>query len=231
MLENKIAVVSCTQKKTKEEFDTKTPLGKSIQKLLKLGEIDYYTPFLDNKKGLSECYNLGIEKYKDCDTILFCHDDLFLLDIFLREKLEKAFKSYDVVGVAGSSSFSLKNERISWHISPKESWSGFVEHPYINGVEGQTYMTYFGPVPKSVAVLDGLLICCKVKPLIDNNIRFQEQYKFHLYDTSFCLECLKKDLKLGVIGIHVQHNSHGLGLNSDEYIQGEQILKQQYGTK
>ena len=230
----KIIIVSCTKKKTLKGFIDDTPLGKSWKKN---PDIWNGLPYLDNKLGLSECYNKSIEKIDiesghDDDVVLaFCHDDLYLTDLFLKEKLEKAFETYDVVGVAGSSSFSLKNERVAWHFSPKESWAGFVEHPCQNGGSEQTYMSYFGRVPSQVVVIDGLFIAVKLQTLIANNIRFQEQYKFHLYDTAFCLECLKKDLKIGVVGIHTCHLSHGLGLNSEEYIQGEKLLKEQYGEK
>jgi len=233
-----IIPISCTQQKTLKDFRENTCLGQSIEKHDAIGNVcDINKIFLDNKRGLSECYNEAIEDIfgdvkvghvPEDSILLFCHDDLYISDIFLKEKLLKAMETYDVVGVAGSSDFSLNRERIGWHISPKSSWAGFVEHPYTNGVDGQTYMSYFGPTPKDVAVIDGLIICVKLKSLIDNNIRFQEQYKFHLYDTAFCLECLKKQLKIGVINLHVYHLSHGLGLNSEEYLEGEKILRKQY---
>ena len=236
-----IIPISCTQQLTLKEFYDNTCLGQSIIKHRKVGNIcGAEKIFLDNKKGLSECYNEAIEimiesvkagAIPEDSILMFVHDDLYISDIFLKEKLEKAMETYDVVGVAGSSDFSLNRERIGWHISPKESWAGFVEHPYTNSVDDQTYMSYFGPTPKNVAVIDGLIICVKLKSLIDNNIRFQEQYKFHLYDTAFCLECLKKQLKIGVINLHVYHLSHGLGLNSEEYLEGEKLLRKQYGSK
>ena len=220
----KIIIISCTQK-SMEDFMSE-PLGQSWKKH---PDIDDGIIYDNNTKGLSECYNNAIDKINENAILLFCHDDLFLLDLFLKEKLEKAFETYDVVGVAGSSYFSLKNERVAWHISPKESWSGFVEHPYTNGVDGQTYMTYFGPTPKQVAIIDGLFIAVKFQTLIDNNISFQEEFTFDGYDTSFCLECLKKNLKIGVTNIHTYHLSHGEGIRDDKYIEVSNMLRKKYG--
>lgn len=234
-MKNKIIIISCTQK-NKEEFKH-TPLGKSIEKQHKLDNIFDSIIFTENKKGMSECYNSGMKEIMSSNDkiddiiVIFCHDDLYLLDVFLKEKLEKSFETFDVVGVAGSSSFSLKNERVAWHFSPKESWSGFVEHPYQNGGSEQTYMTYFGPVPKKVAIVDGLFIAVKLKSLIDNDVRFNEIFKFHGYDTAFCLECLKKNLKIGVAGIHTCHLSHGEGIRNDSYVEMSNLLREQYREK
>ena len=222
-----IYIISCT-KNNKVEF-SKSPLGESITKHKQIGNISDSIIYFNNTKGLSENYNDAIRKIKtDNPILIFCHDDVYLLDIFLKEKLIKAFKEYDVVGVAGSSYLSLKNERIAWHISPKNTWSGYVEHPYD---KDQQYMSYFGPTPKRVAVIDGLFIAVKLNTLIDNNIKFQEEFKFDGYDTSFCLECLKKDLNIGVVNIHTQHLSHGEGIKNNDYIIISNILKEKYHKK
>ena len=96
----KLIAVSCTMEKDEKTFFDNFPLGKSVKK-----NTDIYESiiFFDNKKGLSECYNEAIEKAKqdkmlEDSVLLFCHDDLSLGDIFLKEKLEKAFETFDVVG-------------------------------------------------------------------------------------------------------------------------------------
>lgn len=226
-----ILIVSCTQK-TKTEFSN-TPLGKSIEKLK---DIVTSRIFFENSLGISECYNKALQEiYNSKDNIpnyvIFVHDDLWICDHFFKEKLEKGFKQFDVLGLAGARSFSinrgLQNQYglIGWHLcSPKEHWSGAVEHPYIDGEEGQTYWSYFGPTPMRCATLDGLFLAVNYKKINDNNIKFDEDFKWDFYDLTFCLECNKAGLKLGTTNIACTHMSHGKGILKDYYKQCQNLF-------
>lgn len=205
----KFAIVSCT---SSNESDFKNlPLGKSISRLSKA--IDFTTDiFYENTAGLSTRYNEAIDKHKDSvDALVFVHDDVFISDVFLDEKLEQGFKTYGILGVAGSSRFLL-NEPIVWHNSPKDTWSGSVEHPMVNkGATGSTAQTYywssFGPAPKTCAVIDGLFIAADLKQI--GKVRFQPEFDFHFYDLAFCMEAYFEKVKVGTSNIHLTHMSHG----------------------
>ena len=218
----RFAIVSCTTS-TEETFKN-TSLGKSLSRLEKI--LDFSTKiFYENKEGLSTCYNKAIEvflkrrqdelvNYKDSiDALVFVHDDVSLTDIFLDEKLETGFKTYGILGVAGSSKFSL-NEPVVWHNSPKECWSGAVEHPMVNKdvAPGSFYYTLFGATPKTCAVIDGVFIAIDLTKI--GKLRFQEEFMFHFYDLAFCMEAYFEKIKIGTTNVHLTHMSHGDYRNS-----------------
>jgi|TARA_R100000152_G_C6741967_1_gene165748 hypothetical protein len=166
----------------------------------------------NNTDGLASVYNNFLEKYKDRKYIIFCHDDIFIESVNFYDILKERFeKGYDVLGLAGGS--RLKKEKpLLWHLATKkETHSGIVYHPHeING-EVSNLPTIFGHTPKEVAILDGLFLAVKVKSLIDNNVRFDENLTgFHFYDIKFSIDCKKAGLKLSTVNLKVVHKSHGL---------------------
>ena len=201
----KLLLVSCT-KKSKSEFD-ETPLGKSLSKHKDIKSLIYY----NNSTGLSECYNKAIKQAKQekYDTIILVHDDVYLTDIFLKEKLEKAFQQYDIVGIAGSSEFKLK-QPIVWHNSSRDSWAGAAEHSLKDGNDSDnTYWTFFGPTPKKCIVIDGVFIAINLNKIKNDTILFDEQFTFHFYDLDMCINAYKLGFVTGVTNIHMTHMSHG----------------------
>lgn len=206
-----IEVVSCTQ--CDENAFDKTPLGKSL--------IKHNLPlkvFFNNENGMPMCYNKALHE-SNADYILFVHDDVFLNDVFLIEKLEKAFNKFDVVGLAGSSNFSIERTPICWHNSPKESWSGAVLHPMVDKHDDKFIMTTFGETPKQVVIVDGLFIAINRKKVIEANVRFNEAFDFHFYDTAFCIDATLAKLSIGTVPILCTHMSHGGGIKTPEYAQ------------
>lgn len=225
----KYLIASCTKQSPSKTFPSENPfpLMESFKKLDKIYhivkdniEIGYRVEF-ENKEGLSKMYNIFIEDAikQGYDRIIFAHDDVCILDMFMCEKLEEAFKTYDVIGLAGSVKFGLKSP-VCWHNSPREGWSGAVEHPAVNGDPDSGWNTVgYGPSPRRVAVIDGLFIAVNLKKL--GNVRFREKFLFHFYDIGFSLDCNTAGLKVGVTNIHVSHNSHG-SYSSTEWKRAEQ---------
>ena len=62
----------------------------------------------ENTDSLSVQYNKAKKYYDQYDAIIFLHDDVFITDAFLIEKLQVAFAQFDVVGLAGGADISLK---------------------------------------------------------------------------------------------------------------------------
>ena len=228
----KIKIVSCTMSdsKTYEQL----PIMQSYNKLKQIGDIDIEI-FLNNKLGMSERYNTAIEKHKnDCDVMIFAHDDLYISDLFLFEKLEKAMQRFDIVGVAGTNNFSIKNLPrkelpISWVNSDHKGWSGFVEHPLENkNPEAESYMNVFGTVPKEVVTMDGLFIACNTKIFKNEKIKFDTQFTFDFYDLDFCINAYLNKCRLGIEGIYVKHLSRGEGMLTEKYKETEKTFLQKW---
>ena len=186
-----------------------------------------YKIIKNNTRGLSEIYNEAIEEAlkNNIEYLVLMHDDLLITDIYFQAKLNKVFNlGIDVVGLVGSQEFNpYKSEKIAWHLcSDKQKFVGALEHFH------DTYFTYnyYGPVPASVKVLDGVFFAINLKKI--GNVRFDEVFKFNFYDLSFCLNCNKNNIKLGVTNIHGTHLSSGAGLNTSQYLIDQELFKKKY---
>lgn len=157
----------------------------------------------NNTKGLSEVYNSFItEKYKD-HIMVFVHDDVYLDDRLVLEKLHAAHEVYDIVGLAGCKDPVVKSPPL-WHVmAPKENLRGFVSHELPQGIS----MANFGPTRTSVDLIDGLFMSVDVSKLLESGVRFDEEFTFHFYDLAFCLRA--KEHTIGVWDIFVRHEGTG----------------------
>lgn len=222
-------IVSCTKENIDNFYDN-TPLGKSLTKLKLIYPTLNTLIYTENKSGLSECYNKAINIMLNDDVkIIFIHDDVYINDMFIFEKLEEVFKEFDIIGVAGSSNFSLNRLPLAWHNSLRDDWSGGLFHPKVDKSENYNniYYTDFGSFNKSVACIDGLFIAVKVSSIKEKEVRFDNKFTFDHYDLDFSLSCITKGLKIGTVPVILTHISHGSGINSERYkkLQDEVIKK------
>jgi GT2 family glycosyltransferase len=207
-----ILVVSATKLPYSEgskntEFYSNTKLGPSLALHEKIGNVDKIIIEGNNTDGLCKVYNRYFkEEYKDY-IVVFVHDDVEINTIDLKRKLNAAMEKYDVVGVAGSANHSLKS-LVLWHNSPREAWSGAVEHP-ISENSNTIQTNFFGPYPRDVITLDGLLLAVNMGKALEVELRFDEQFDFHFYDLDFSVAAFQKGLKVGTWNINTTHYSHG----------------------
>jgi GT2 family glycosyltransferase len=184
----------------------------------------YESMFLDaviktnNKENIGKHYNKVLNmavELGDYDCVILMHDDVQMDDLAYVDKLEEAFKEYDVVGLAGAKYIELKQPAL-WHLmSKQEDWSGAVAHP---ANDKQVIMTSFGPTPARCLVLDGLFLAVNVSSLTPE-IRFDEKLPAiaHHYDLDFCLNANKHKLKLVTWPIWAVHKSPGLEDRTQEF--------------
>lgn len=218
---NHPVIVSSTTHTEAVFFDA-TPLGRSIRKLRSaLGDVDYDVAF-ENREGLSTVYNRAIEKWKGRapGSLLFVHDDVYLNDLFMFDKLEQAFRTYDLVGIAGSSYLDLSAERVGWHASsPARYHAGGVIHPVEDRTDGAFYFHGYGPTPLECLVVDGVFMAVKAETI--ENVRFDEQFAFDFYDLDFCLSLRRGGWKVGVCPIMITHLSHGASIRSERFLSAQ----------
>lgn len=205
----KVVLVSCTRKNAEEVRNL--PIYRSFKDGL---ELPFYKLDItcDNTDGMPTVYNRKIQEYKDTDVeYLVCmHDDVYIDDLKLYEKLKTAHEKlgYDIIGLAGGLNPRLKDPAL-WHImTERNDQRGAVAHPA--GDKNQTMVTNFGPTPSRVAIIDGLFMAIHLKTVISKNWKFNENYTFHHYDISSSIDANRKGLKIGVYPIHVIHSSPGL---------------------
>ena len=228
----KIIVGVCTQH-DKKGFE-KTPTYHSMfpemkgedreDHILYISDLTHGIVRKNNKENIGKHYNKVIdmavaEKY---DTVILMHDDVQIDDYGWVEKLEEAFKEYDVVGLAGARHIEVKQPAL-WHLMSKpEDWRGSVAHP---ANDKQILMTTFGPTPDRCLVLDGLFLAAKVSSLTPD-VRFDENIPAiaHHYDIDFCLTCNHNKLKLTTWPIWAIHRSPGLEQQTQEFLDSQKYF-------
>lgn len=226
--EFKVILISCTRK-SKEEAQS-LPLYRSYinglhSSLIKLDIV------WNNSDGMSTVYNRKLEEYRNSNAefLVFVHDDVYIDDLKLYEKLSIAKNklNYDIVGLAGGLNPRL-TEFALWHImTEKNQQRGEVAHPA--GNQGQTMTTAFGPTPSRVAIADGLFLAVHLPSINSTKWKFNENYKFHHYDISSCIDANRMNLKIGVYPIHVIHSSPGLlSIHDKDWVQSNKRFLEEY---
>jgi len=225
----KIAFFSVTRNKIEG-----TPYKRSVSKIIKAlpNELimSYYKE--NNTEGLSKCYNNFLkENAKSFDYIVFVHDDVYIDDFNIHEKLETFHKQFDIIGLAGGINPKIQKLAL-WHLMcggmGSNNLRGAVAHSFN---DKQIFMTSFGPTPSRVAILDGLFLSINTKKILETGFKFNENYTFHHYDIASSLDANNLKLKLGVAPIWVVHKSPGLSnVNDDIFLKSQEKFLQEYSN-
>lgn len=234
----KVAIYSATQKSKKED----TTLWKSVQDLKLDIDLNFW---IENKTGLPELYNSGLlgAKIEDLDYVMFIHDDV-CLEHDPRSNLERAFKDFDIVGVAGCSRAEIKSPAL-WHLMGGGLYNGY-EPSNLHGAVGHIYtvypnsgigmvytekrITHFGYQPHRVVMIDGVFMAFNRKAI--ETVKFDEDCpsKWHFYDLIASLQATLQGLKVGVGDILITHESHGLREFSEDWKIGERYFMNKFGN-
>jgi len=225
------AIVSCTQVADYKQTLLYKCLAK-LEKITNLSLLDKTHFITQNKTGLGKAYNKFLYENPVYDYVLFVHDDMWIDDAGFIFKLEEAHREYDLIGVAGGLNPALKAPAL-WHVMcggfQGGNLRGFAGHYLPDG--RTTSITNFGPSPARVALIDGAFMSLNVKKAIEVGWQFNENYTFHHYDLSSCLDANKKKLRLGVIPILTYHNSPGLrDLNDKIFAENQTKFLQEYAS-
>jgi len=221
----KILVVSATRKSKTNQKNIRLLEG---LKLLKK-DVDVKIHYL-NEDPLPKVYNQYINEktLAKHDIVAFVHDDVYIDDLKFRGKLCTAVNSgLDIVGVAGCINPTISVPAL-WHLmADKKDHRGFCAHsiPKTNAM----HMTTFGPTPSRVAFVDGVFMAVNLKEAIDKDWKFNENFAFHHYDLSSCLDANAKKMKIGVFPIHIIHDSPGLDPDDETFIASEKKFMEIYG--
>jgi hypothetical protein len=218
---NNYKIISATPY-SKEDFKNKSQLSLFIDKvgISNISNIQY-----ENKIGLPKIYNQFITEENRNKKIIFVHHDVLIEDLFLFEKLDIAFEKYDIVGLAGAKTCNINAEMSAWHLmTNRDDMVGEVAH----SKDKKVWTTVFGPTDARALVLDGLFIAVDIAKLLDTGTRFDENFDFHHYDISFCLNANKNKLKMGVYPIKVTHFGLGDSMMSEGWNKSNQVFKKLY---
>src|SRR5262249_1381522 len=190
-------------------FQRHALLGRSLNRLAyqKGVQVDV---LCENTGGLPAALNAALSRAEDSDLILFTHDDVWLDDWFLPERLREALARFAVVGVAGNRrrfprqpSWAFIDTRGTW--DARENLSGAGAH--LEGLREQ--VSYYGASACRVRLLDGVFLATRVESLRKAGVTFDPRFQFHFYDLDFSRSCEQAGLELGTWPIAITHASGG----------------------
>ncbi|MBE7158341.1 MAG: hypothetical protein INR62_07890 [Rhodospirillales bacterium] len=213
---------------THSHFQAFAPLAKSTKELGSRGGARLYVA-VGSTSPLPDVFNGVLAQVPAEDTILFTHDDVWIEDWFLSERLTEALSMFDVVGVAGNRRRIPRQP--SWAFPEKigewddgNNLSGAVAH----GDDRYSPITNVGPTPQQVKLIDGVFIAARVQTLRSEGITFDPQFRFHFYDLDFCRNCERAGLKIGTWPIAITHRSLG-NFGSPEWHEAYRLYLTKWG--
>jgi len=201
-MQTSIQFVSAT-KLPYAEFVRDSALGRSFARVADVDDRVSLRLSHSNATGLSTLYNRAIDAAEEADILVFLHDDVWIEDYFIADRVIAGLAQFDVIGLAGSA--FLPEKSLRWGVDDRRSARGWVGH----GRQSLGRVVRFGPSTGSVDVLDGLFLAVRRDTLRKSGVRFDEAFSFHFYDLDFCTTARRAGLRLGVWPIAVTHQSRG----------------------
>lgn len=203
-----IDVVTATRL-SEADFWSESALGLSLARLKADSRLKAFPSFA-NRRGLPEVYNERLTAPDCAEHVLFVHDDVWLDDYFLADRVLEGLGRFDVIGVAGNRrrhpgqpSWAIVDHKLN--PEDRQYLSGSVAH----GKQPFGPVSTWGTVPAECEVMDGVLLAAKRDTLRDHDVRFDPRFDFHLYDLDFCRTAREKGLRLGTWPICITHQSRG----------------------
>ena len=205
-----IEIVSATRL-PEEAFWKQSALGQSLRRLKRDARLVPRVSFA-NARGLPEVYNARISAAADEDLLVFVHDDVWIDDHFLADRVIDGLQAYDVIGVAGNR--RRQPGQPAW-IFLLEGMARVMDDPanlsgaIANGKMPFGTISFFGPTPSECELLDGVFLAARKSTLQRAGLRFDPRFAFHFYDMDFCRSARQKGLRLGTWPICLTHQSTG----------------------
>ena len=200
-----IDIISATRL-SEQDFWSTSALGLSLRRLEHDSRLVAHITFL-NKCALPEIYNAHISDKNSSDTLVFIHDDVWIDDYFLADRVIDGLQNYDVIGVAGNRR-RVDYQSMWAYVDTKQdrdNVSGAIAH----GKEPFGNIAFFGVVPADCELLDGVFLAAKTTRLKNNKVFFDPRFDFHLYDMDFCRTARQSGLRLGTWPIALTHQGTG----------------------
>jgi len=222
-------IVTATRR-SPSEFESDTALGKSFNRLSHEAARLAVRVAPSNTRGLPSVYNEMLDGIPEDDSIVaFVHDDIWIDDYFLIQRVIEGLDQFDVIGLAGNRRRVPKQP--TWHSAKMpfewdqpEYLSGAVAHGAGHGGKVACY----GAVPAACELLDGIFLAAKKITLTEHDIRFDPRFDFHFYDVDFCRTARDCGLRLGTWPICLTHQGTG-EFGTPEWSRNYQLYLSKWG--
>ncbi len=203
-----IEIISATRH-SERNFWEASALGQSLRRLSQDPRLVPNVTF-SNKRGLPEIFNARITAADGGELLLFIHDDVWLDDFYLADRVIEGCKAYDIIGLAGNRrrlpgqpAWAFTDAKFTW--DAETNLSGGVAH----GPTPFGAVSFFGAAPAECELLDGVFLAASKATLSSRGVRFDPRFDFHFYDLDFCRAAREKGLRLGTWPICLTHQSGG----------------------
>jgi len=223
-----IEIVSATRV-AEQEFWSKSALGISLRRLAFDARLSAQVAF-SNSAGLPEIYNGRISVENRAEILVFVHDDVWIDDYFLADRLRAGLREFDLVGVAGNRRRAPR-QRAWRHVGAAivadnpADLSGALAH----GRNPFGRVSSFGTSPAECELLDGVFLAARRETLLDRSVRFDPMFDFHFYDLDFCRSARRAGLRLGTWPICLTHQSTGTAFESAPWMNAYDRYLQKWG--
>lgn len=209
--------VVCATRESQERFLTHTLTGQSLNRMKHAGIDIRTTVICANQSGLPSIYNKVIHQDNSGAILLFVHDDVWINDLWLAQRLHEGLLRYDVLGVAGSRQrvpnqpgWPFPQRSGTWDIP--DNLLGQVAHcadeKYLDHANAK--VSRYGNSRRGPArLMDGVLLAARCDVLLKTGVRFDERFQFHFYDMDFCRTAEQRGLRMGVWPMAITHGSAG----------------------
>lgn len=209
-MENARLVIVAATRVAPNPFMESTPLGRSMRRLSFDRRIEP-RPAFNNRDGLPAVYNRQISEENRDKTLLFVHDDVWLDDCFVFDRIEEALGVFDIVGLAGNTRRLPRQP--AWGFSTETPFTP-EERRYLSGIvaDGDRPCgkpSRYGPPGLRCLTLDGVFLAARCATLLDRKVRFDERFLFDFYDLDFCRTAEAAGLSMGTWPIAITHASLG----------------------
>jgi GT2 family glycosyltransferase len=223
-----IEVVAATRL-SEGDFWNESALGQSLQRLEFDARVTAHITY-ENRRGLPDIYNSRIAAQDSREVLVFVHDDVWLDDYYVTDRILEACEHFDVVGIAGNRrrtpgqpGWAFIDSQFTW--DEHENLSGRVAH----GKDPCGRVSSFGPCPADCELLDGVFLAARKSALLDKAVRFDARFDFHFYDLDFCRTARSKGLRLGTWPICITHQSNG-GFGGEQWQQRYRMYLEKWGS-
>ena len=224
----KLLIVAATRA-APDAFEQNTLLGRSIRRLSPDERLEVRVA-ADNRAGLPAVYNREICEENRGKILLFMHDDIWLDDCFVYERVAEALDKFDIVGIAGNIRRLPRQPTWSFVTEQPFTWD---ERRYLSGVVAHGAgpggeLNRYGPPGQRCLLLDGLFLAVRCRTLLDSGVRFDERFAFDFYDIDFCRSAEGAGLRMGTWPVSITHASIGK-FGSPAWQAGLQAYRNKWG--
>jgi GT2 family glycosyltransferase len=218
----------CATRLSQQAFWQRAPLGLSLLRLRDGGQVIPHISFM-NSTGLPQVYNARLLAADSPEWLVFLHDDVWIDDIFIADRIMRGLNQYAVIGVAGNR--RCLPGHAGWmfaadDLSPEEP--DFLSGGIAHGTRPFGQIRHFGAAPADCELLDGVFLALHKPALRAAGVCFDPRFSFHFHDLDFCRAARAAGLNLGTWPIALTHCSHGESANTPSWHAGLAAYRAKY---